>query len=151
MSHTTTINTITITDVNAFRAAVSELRTRGVLKGELKENTVPRAYFTQQSGMTEPADLTLDLSADGSPYDVGFYRKEGGGYEARADFYNNHIQKVLGAAPAEGDNPDQAKLGKLYQEYVNQVATREFIREGHNVERVDQADGSVQLVVTVAA
>lgn len=146
MSHTTTIAKVLITDPVAFKAAVAELKRRGVLKGELVENAIPRAYSSNQTGMSAPADLCLRL--DGSPYDVGFYQT-GKGLEARTDFWGGHVQKQLGATPGPNDDRDQAKMGKLYQEYAAQVTMKQAVQQGRTVRRVDQKDGSVQIVVGI--
>ena len=147
MSHTTTIAKVLITDIVAFRATINELKRRGVIKGELLENTKPRAYYENQAGMDQPADFCLRL--DEARFDVGFYRTpDGKGLEARADLFGGGIDRILGVTPAEGDDPMQAKLGKLYQEYGAQVTERHFSQSGKSVQRIENADGSLQLVVT---
>lgn len=148
MSHTSIINSVVFSDVAALRSAIKELASLGV-KCELLENAIPRAYYIKQAGMGI-APLVVKLT-DG-PYDVGLYQRQGTSeYEARADFYAGYVEKVLGVSCPVGGNKDQAKMGKLYQMYAVHAATRKAIQEGHQVSRVNQADGSVQLEVSVAA
>lgn len=145
MSHTTTISAITITDANALRAAVDELKRRG-MNIELETNSAPRAYYSNQDGMgVAPYVVRLRDSR----YDVGLYEKDKG-YEARADFWAGDIEKVLGADAREGEDPGQAKLGKLYQMYAVCAAEQQAFRQGLNPRRVDLEDGTIQLQMEVA-
>lgn len=144
MSHTTAINSIEITDVDALRSAVAELKTNGV-NCELLENAIPRAYYNNQ---LEQADLVLKLK--NSKYDVGFYKKQdSSGYITKCDFYQGEIQRELGTTDVrEGEDPVQARLGKLYQTYAIHATTRAATQAGHMVQRQNRQDGTVQLVVT---
>lgn len=143
MSHTTTIDGIVITDVNALRGAVRHLQQAGV-RVELKENVKPRAYTATQSGMNQPADFCLYLQ-DAS-YDVGLYRRsDGQGFEARTDFWNGSVEKVLG----NKGSSNQARLGKLYQAYNEEVLVNMATSQGQNVSRHVLDDGRVQLRVSV--
>jgi hypothetical protein len=144
MSHTTAINSIEITDVDALRSAVQELKTNGV-DCELLENAIPRAYYRNQ---LPQADLVLKLNK--SAYDVGFYAKENGtGYITKCDFFQGDIAKQLGTNDVrEGEDPVQARLGKLYQTYAVHATSRAAAQQGHTVQRINKADGTVQLVVT---
>jgi hypothetical protein len=134
-----------ITDVAALRAAVDELKRRG-MKISLEQNTTPRAYFSNQQGMGE-ADYVVQLH-DAS-YDVGLYKKDKG-YEARTDFWGGSVEKVLGVNPKEGENADQARLGKLYQMYAVCAAEQQAFRQGYNPRRVELSDGTIQLQMEVA-
>lgn len=143
MSHTTTIDEIVFTDVEALRQAVKELNKMGVAC-TLEKGTVPRAYGMGQMGK---ADYTLKL-ANGQ-YDVGFYMdKEKKGLVAKADFWNGHIQSQLGAKTRKGESQAQAQMGKLYATYAAAAATRQAIKQGYTVRRVAKEDGSVQLIMT---
>ena len=147
MSHTTTIRNVLITDVSALRAAVAELKQQGV-QCDLLENMIPRGYYDSQAGL-EKAPLVLRLPD--SRYDVGFYETEQKeGFEARTDFFGGDVQKILGVTPGENDDREQAKMGKLYHLYAIHAATQAAVRQGHAVNRVNNADGSVQLQVQVA-
>lgn len=147
MSHTSTINSIAITDQAALRSAIIELKQRGV-NCELLENATPRAYYDTQDGMGQ-APLVMKLND--SPYDVGFYPRADGqeGFEARTDFFSGHVERVLGAPAGEGENREQAKMGKLYQMYAVHAATNKAVMQGYSVSRNEKADGTIQLQVTV--
>lgn len=145
MSHTTAINTISITDVNALQSAIRELKANGV-KCDLLERAVPRAYYPNQQGMGQ-ADYVVKLHD--SKYDVGLYAKQDGkGYESRCDFWDGQIERVLGTTPGEGDDHQQAKLGKLYQTYAIHAATNAAVQQGYTVQRINREGGAVRLMVT---
>lgn len=147
MSHTTTINSVTITDIAALRAAAEELTRRG-MSVSLEENAKPRAFYKDQEGLGM-APYVLRLHE--AEYDVGFYPKQGeDGYEARTDFYGGSVSQVLGVEPKKGDNPDQARLGKLYQAYAVEAAINEASRRGYNPQKVELDNGTVQLRIDVA-
>jgi pyridoxine 5'-phosphate synthase PdxJ len=146
MSHTTTIGSIIISDVQALNAAITELKAEGV-NCDLLEGVKARAYYADQKGMENP-DFTIKLH-DGK-YDVGLYKtSDGKGYEAKADFYAGNIERILGVQAGEGDDPYQAKMGKLYQKYAIHAATRKAVQQGMTVNRINNADGTVQLRVAV--
>jgi hypothetical protein len=144
MSHTSTIAGIVMADKTIVAQAIEELKSQGI-RCELLENAKPRAYYSDQSGMgTAP----LVVKLQDAKYDVGLYpRGDGKGFEARTDFFGGSVEKVLGAQTANSGEREQAKLGKLYQAYAIQAATREAIRKGYSVQRINKADGSVQLQV----
>lgn len=146
MSHTTTIDAVAITDVDALKAAIKELKDNGI-RCDLLENKKPRAYSANQEGMAHPADFVLHLHD--SPYDVGLYKNEDNAYEARTDLWNNHVAKILGVPAGPGESKEQAALGKLFQTYAIHAATRKAVQQGYNVTRVTKEDGSVQLRVAV--
>jgi hypothetical protein len=144
MSHTTEINNIVFADIEALKAAVNELNSKGI-KCTLVKGGTPRAYYQNQQGMGA-ADYTLQL--DGSPYDIGFYTdKEKKGLVARTDLFMGHVARVLGAQASAGESQAQAALGQLYQTYAIHAATRKAVQQGMSVKRVNNADGSVRLVV----
>jgi len=146
MSHTTTVSDIMITDVAALRSAVEELKRRG-MNIQLRENATPRAYSQGQTGMGQ-APFVVNIPD--SKYDVGLYKVEGG-YEARTDFYMGEVEKVLGVTPKKGESATQAKMGKLYQMYGVHAAEQQAFRQGYSPRRVEMADGTMQLQITVAA
>ena len=143
MSHTATINDVIISDENALRATITELKSKGI-KCELLENSMARAYSAGQAGMDRPARFVIQLND--SPYDVGLYeRAEGTGYEARTDLYQNHVRNILGSTRQEGESTQQAALGKLFQTYAVNAATLKATQQGMQVNRVTKQDGTVQL------
>jgi hypothetical protein len=143
MSHTTSLDGILFTDMDALRSAIDELKSNGV-NCDLLENATPRAYYKDQSGLGKAPFVVRLNSTD---YDVGLYEKEKGAYEARADFWAGKVSGQLGAEARDGENTDQAKLGKLYQMYAVHAATRQAVRQGYNVHRVTKDDGTIQLRV----
>lgn len=142
MSHTTTISTLLLSDETAIRAAVAELATKGV-KCELLENAIPRGYYDNQMSQ---ADMVIKLND--SRYDVGLYKKTDGSFEAQADFWSDDIQRNLGVKAGTGDNATQAKLGKFFSLYAVHAATRKAVQQGMSVNRLNKADGSIQLQIT---
>lgn len=145
MSHTSEISAVAIVDIGALEATITDLNKQGV-KCSLAKNEVPRAYYPNQPGLGL-APYVLKL-AD-SPYDVGLYDNGQGGYSARTDLYGNHIAKLLGAKATGKETPQQAALGKLFQGYAVNAAAKQAARQGYRVTRTTQADGSIQLTMTV--
>lgn len=142
MSHTTTIAKILLTDMQAFKAACAELKRKGV-DLDIVENAKPRAYYDNQMGKA-PYVVRLNNSR----YDVGVYpTKDGKAHECRADFFGGDIQGQLGGTAKTPDEREQAPLGKLYQMYAVHAATRQAVRKGYTVNRVEQDDGTIQLQV----
>jgi hypothetical protein len=147
VSHTTEISSIVFSDIEALRLAVRDLQKSGV-RCELREKATPRAFYNNQQGMGL-ADYVLHLHD--SPYDVGFYTdSKVKGYVARTDLFLGHVQKVLGAPAQKGEKEEQAALGRLYQAYAVNAATRQAARQGYSCRRVTKADGTVQLIMNVA-
>ena len=145
MSHTTEIASVVFTDIGALQAAVADLNKAGV-SCSLIQNATPRAYYPGQKGL-EQAPYVLKLN--NCPYDVGFYANDKGGYTARTDFWGNHVASQLGAKAAQGENHQQAAMGKLYQAYAVNAAVRQAAKQGYRVNRVTRPDGTVQLTMTV--
>lgn len=144
MSHTTSITDIVFSDIDALRAAVAELKTKGV-NIVLEKGGAPRAYFTNQTGMGD-ADYVLRLKD--SRFDVGLYKNnEKGGYEARTDLFAGEVSRVLGVKQVKGMSLERASLGKLYQTYAIHAATRQAVKKGYTVNRINSPDGTVKLVV----
>lgn len=144
MSHTTSIDNIVFSDIAALRAAVAELKTRGV-RCDLLENSTPRAYYAAQQGMGK-ADFVLKLHD--APYDVGFYKTtDKVGYVARTDLFAGHVARILGVQAKPNEKAEQAALGRLNQTYAVHAATRKAVAQGMTVQRVNAPDGSVRLVV----
>lgn len=145
MSHTTEIKNVVFSDVEALRLAVADLNKAGV-KCTLAENSTARGYFSNQTGMDGVWDYVLKM--DNCPYDIAFCKREGANeYVARTDLYGGSVASVLGVRAKDSEDPNQAALGKLYQAYAINAATRQAIRQGYTVRRVAKPDGSVQLIV----
>lgn len=146
MSHTTTINSVVISDMAALNAAIEELKDSGV-NCQLLENARPRAYYAEQSGLGN-APLVIRLLD--SKYDVGLYDNGDGGYEARCDFWNGDVERQLGNEPEAPEMAQQAKLGKLFQTYAVCAAENHAAMNGYSTQRHQKDDGTVQLVLTAA-
>ena len=144
MSHTTSIESIVFSDMQALAAAVTELASKGI-KCSLETNAVPRAFYTNQAGL-EKAPYVLRLHD--CPYDIGFYAREKGGYEARTDLFANRVAGILGVKAQGNETAMQAALGKLNQTYAIHAATRAASSKGMSVRRINSEDGGVRLVVT---
>lgn len=143
MSHTSTIDGIVITDIEALKAAIKELKSNGI-NCELLENAVPRAYYQNQSGM-EKAPYVVGLKD--ARYDVGLYPSgTGKGFEARTDLFAGSVHEVLGET---GDYSPKGSLAKLNKLYAVHAATRQAIKKGYTVRRINKDDGSIQLRVAV--
>jgi hypothetical protein len=139
MSHTTVINNIEVTDVNALRQAVQELKSKGV-DCSLIENAIPRAFYANQAGMSDKADIVVKDNS--GPYDIGFYRRgDGKGYEMRMDTYGGSIGKSFGTS--------ESPVGKLMQLYGVHAATRKAVQQGYSVRRKELDDGTIKLFVEV--
>lgn len=145
MSHTTSIKAIKIQSITALQAAIAELNQMGV-RLTLTANQTPRAYFSNQQGMGK-ADYVIQL-AD-AKYDIGLYKDEqGGGYEARTDFWNGEVERVLGAQARTPENALQAKMGRLFQTYGIHATMEQARKRGQTVRRIAKADGTVALEIT---
>lgn len=139
MSHTSTVDAIVVTDVEALKCAVRELNSAGV-KCSILENATPRAFYATQNGMGE-APYVIKL--DDAKYDVGVYKRDDNtGYEFRTDFYGGSVQAVLGAAGGPPNN-----LGKLCQMYAVHAVTRKAAQQGMSVSRVSNSNGGIKLVI----
>jgi hypothetical protein len=145
MSHTTTISTLLLSDKAAIKGAIKELQAQGV-KCDLLEAVIPRSYAGNQM---KKADFCLKLHD--SPYDVGMYANKDGEYSLATDFYQGHVEGILGVTPGKDDNRDQAKLGKLYQAYATNAIERQAAQQGYSVSRLKGESGGVRLVLGVPA
>lgn len=146
MSHTTEINEVVFSDVEALKQTAVALNAKGV-RCTLEQNATPRAYYANQQGMGK-APYVLRLKD--AQYDVGFYQdKTKGGLVARADLFMNNIANVLGAPiTKDGETANQAAMGKLFQTYAITAAKRKAVQQGYTVREQVKGDGSVQLVLT---
>lgn len=145
MSHTSTIDSMVITDIRALRSAITDLQRAGVAC-ELREKCTPRGYYKDQNGLG-PADFVVYLNE--GEYDVGLYYNEKiGGYETRADFFGRHISNHLGnpiPQPATQKEAQQYHVGKLFQAYGVCATEQEARSKGYQVRRSVKDDGTVQL------
>lgn len=148
MSHTTSIKGVSITNIQALRAAIDELAEKGI-KINLTEDAQPRSYYSafgrEQEGMGK-ADYVIGL-ADAN-YDIGLYlNQETGVYEARTDFWAGSVEGVLGAEASAKEYTEQAKMGKLFQAYAVHATLATARMQGKSIRRVTKEDGTEQLIV----
>ena len=147
MSHTTTVNSVTLVSKSAIQAAVRDLKGLGI-KCDLLENAVPRAYYSNQAGMGE-ADMVLKLND--AQYDVGLYKNDKGHYEARTDFFAGSVGRVLGVATTGQASGEQAQLGKFFQAYATRAVEEQALSQGYMVNQARNADGTIVMTLTSAA
>ena len=122
MSHFTTITT-QIKDIAAVRSACREL---GV---QVLENTTARGYHTN----TMEGDYVIRLKG---PYDVALKKQPDGTYGLTTDWWDGHVEKEVGK-----------NFGKLLQLYGVYKATAEARKRGHMVQRKQQKDGAIRLII----
>jgi len=122
MSHFTTITT-QIKDIAAVRSACREL---GV---EVLEKTTARGYHTN----TMQGDYVIRLKG---PYDIALKKQPDGTYGLTTDWWDGHVEREVGK-----------NFGKLLQLYGVYKATAEARKRGHLVQRKQQRDGSIKLVI----
>jgi len=147
MSHTSSIKGMVMTDINALKAAVADLASQGI-KVSIIPDATPRAYYTDQKGLGR-ADFVIKL-AD-APYDVGIYAtKTADGrttYEARTDFWGQHVERILGVPCSDAALRDQSKLGKLFQAYGVQTTMNALRAQGKTPVRQRDAAGNEKLTI----
>jgi len=125
MSHFTTIKT-QIKDIDALRSAVQEM---GL---SLLQKTTARGY----SENNIKGDYIIRLKG---PYDVAVNKQPDGTFGLTTDWWNGHVEKEVGK-----------EYGKLLQLYGVHKAMREARMKGHLVQRRQQQDGSIKLVIAAA-
>ena len=122
MSHFTTIQ-CQIKDIAALRDACQEL---GL---ELIENADARGYGTNR----RTGDFVIKLKG---PYDIALNRQPDGAYGLTTDWWEGHVEREVGG-----------NFGRLLQLYGVYKATREARRKGYMVQRKQQPDGAIRLVI----
>ena len=122
MSHFTTIAT-QIKDIAALRSACGELGF------QVMENTTARGYSTN----TTKGDYVLRLKG---PYDIALNKQPDGTYGLTTDWWDGHVEKEVGA-----------NYGRLLQLYAVHKATAEARKRGHSVQRKQQKNGAIKLVI----
>ena len=122
MSHFTTIQT-QIKDVEALRAAVTEM---GL---QLIPNTTARGFYQQ----TLKGEFVLRLKG---PYDIAVNRQPDHTFGLTTDWWDGHVEKEVGP-----------NYGRLLQLYGVHKASSEARRKGYSVQRKQQPNGSIKLVL----
>lgn len=125
MSHFTTIKT-QIKDIAAFTAACKELDVT------LVRNSTARGYANNN----HQGEYVLKLKG---PYDIALNKQADGTYGFTADLWNGHVEKEVGP-----------QYGKLLQLYGVHKATMEARKKGFLVQRTQQQNGSIKLLIAAA-
>ncbi len=122
MSHFTTIKT-QIKDIHALRAACQEL------KLGLLQDAEARGYY----GASQRGEFIIQLKG---PYDIALHRQPDGSYGLTTDWWDGHVENEVGK-----------DFGKLLQLYGVHKATIEARKKGLSVQRRQQSNGSIKLIL----
>ena len=122
MSHFTTIKT-QIKDIDALRSAVQEM---GL---SLLQKTTAWGYYQNNI----KGDYVIRLKG---PYDVAVNKEKDGTFTLTCDWWDGHVEKEVGQ-----------NYGKLLQLYGVHKAIREAKRKGHLVQRRQQENGAIKLII----
>ncbi len=122
MSHFTTVTT-QIRDIAALRGACGEMGLK------VLENAEARGYSTN----TTRGDYVLRLRG---PYDIALNKQADGSYGLTTDWWDGHVEKEVGT-----------NYGRLLQFYAVHKATTEARKRGHSVQRKQQKNGVIKLVI----
>lgn len=146
MSHTTTIKTVKITNVQALHKAVAELKAKGV-NCELVENARPRMYYDHQQVL-----CPYVLKLPGTKYDVGFEKQEDGSFAPIFDEYQGYVSSQIGAKcalPKTAEGRSQHAIGQLMQGYAKHAAIDAAVSQGYVVEgcMIDPTTHAVHLTI----
>lgn len=157
MSHTTTVKSVAIRDIEALRMAIAELAEKRGIKATLEEgdNINPRMYYREQERELKGKTPYVLRLPDAS-YDVGFQKMEDGTYAPVTDFYGGSVEKHLhaecGCKPSGMTEEDRVRyaLGGLMQGYAKHASINQAVAQGYEVEAVTQdEDGTVHLQIGV--
>lgn len=147
MSHTTTIDGISITDPTAIRKAVDNLRNRGV-NISLVENATPRMYYSHQEKEVGVCDFVLKLPD--AKYDVGLKKQEDGSFAPIFDEWANSVGGQIGgqcSIPQTAEEKSLWAVGAFSQEYNKEAAIAAAQAQGYSVQSATtDTDGNVNLV-----
>jgi len=144
LSHTTTVRSVKITDINALQLAITQLKAEGV-NIDLLQNAVPRMYYNNQHGK-----CAYVVKLHNSPYDVGLELQADGSYIPVFDEFSGHVAKQIGAKRAikRGEETAQHALGNLLQKYAVNVAVNTASMQGYIVESTEvDTDGNVHITL----
>lgn len=143
MSHTTSVKSVKITDIEALKKAVQNLAEQG-RQVTLVENAVPRMYYKDQHGK---CDYVLKL---GGIYDVGLEKQKDGSYVPVFDEWGGHVANVLGTkkkVPA-GTNKAEVAIGALMSEYALEATRNYAYSQGLLIDSIfEDEQGNVQVVL----
>ncbi len=100
---------------------------------EVAHNAIARGYY-------ENIQALMVIIPPSSPYDVAANREEDGNISLTTDWFNGHVEKVLGA-----------DFGLLKQRYAISMARRQAAALMANVAEETLEDGSIRLRIRGAA
>lgn len=147
MSHTTTLKSIAIKDIDALQSAAAEMQEAGV-NCSLVANAKPRMYYANQHG-----NCAYVLKLEDAPYDVGFEAQEDGSYAPVFDEWQNRVHNQIGASCPMPDSPEgrtQRQIGRFLQSYAKHAAINSACASGYMVESTStDAEGNVHLHIAV--
>lgn len=151
MSHVTKLEGVVISDMNAVRAAVSELNSAGINVRLVEGPAKPRVHGYDT---VETCDFVLALPG---AYDVGLKRNAQGNYDPILDVWQGHVGKYLGAtcplpgtAAYRSQEHTQHEIGRFLQTYAKHAAMNSAMAQGYLIESCGiDAEGNVQLVLAV--
>jgi len=125
MSHFATIKT-QIKDIDALRSAVQEM---GLF---LLQKTTARGYYENNI----KGDYVIRLKG---PYDIAVNKQKDNTFALTCDWWDGHVENEVGQ-----------NYGKLLQLYGVHKAIREAKRKGHLVQRRQQENGAIKLIIAAA-
>ena len=125
MSHFTTIKT-QIKDIEALRSACQEM---GL---SLLQNAEARGYYQNKI----KGEFVVRLKGH---YDIAVNKQKDGTFALTCDWWDGHVEKEVGQ-----------NYGKLLQLYGVHKAIREAKRKGHLVQRRQQENGAIKLIIAAA-
>lgn len=132
MSHTTTLKTVKITNIEAMRSAIAFLveRSKGKLKMELVANAKPRMYYANQYGVT---DYVIKLP--NCPYDIALTKQKDGTYAIAYDAWAGHIRGQVGdPSNVRHTDPDMiaaSDVASLLNAYGVFAAQQQLYEQGY--------------------
>lgn len=158
MSHTTTVKSVGIRDIEALKQAVADLQSERGINCSLEEgkNIAPRMYYSRQTEELK-GKTPYVLRLPDAQYDVGFQEMEDGTYAPVTDFFGSSVENQLhsdcGCDKNEmtQDQRTTYAIGGLMQRYAKNAAINSAVAQGYEVESVtqDQDTGEVHLSIAV--
>ena len=118
-----------IKDLAALEAACNHLGTVEFTRNQT---------FSWYNGQSSPCEASVVVKNNKEAYQLGVTKEEDGTYALNYDFFGN---KGRALQTAVGNNCD-----KLKQEYTVQVAMKDRRKQGYQVTRKVNANGSVLLI-----
>ncbi len=154
MSHTTEIKAVPIRDIAALRAAVNELKAKGI-NIDLVQNENPRMYYADQLQRhlgTDSETCDYVVKVNDASYDVGFIKQDDGTYSMVFDDWKKSVNNVLGcegnSQSSDAAEKTMRSVGKLTQAYSKHAAINAATTKGYKVTgtHVD-SDGNIHLEI----